>query len=251
MLTSRSSAATATSTWGRSLRERSRGLRLGRPCRCRRTLAARPRRPWPTRARILAEARGNPLAIIEFTEALNRAEHGGASTLTTGPLPVASAVQSAFTARIHRLRGLGSHFERASDPTSTGSPRPGHRAGGTGPRRVRRPARRVAAPSSPHDGGTVPTRRRLDRLRANRRRSFAARTRAELNALGDRPVVGRGASDVLVRLTPQELQVARPGRWRDEQPRDRRRTLPEPPHPASDDRTGRVSKPRDDAPPPR
>ncbi|WP_280262157.1 helix-turn-helix transcriptional regulator [Nocardia wallacei] len=57
----------------------------------------------PTRARILAEARGNPLAIIEFTAALTGREHGGAWSLPVEPLPVAGQVQDAYRARIAEL----------------------------------------------------------------------------------------------------------------------------------------------------
>ncbi|MEU6150786.1 AAA family ATPase [Actinosynnema sp. NPDC047251] len=56
----------------------------------------------PTRARVLAEARGNPLAIIEFTAALTDRQHGGWS-LPVEPLPVAKQVQDAFRARIDEL----------------------------------------------------------------------------------------------------------------------------------------------------
>ncbi|WP_040836039.1 ATP-binding protein [Nocardia brevicatena] len=59
----------------------------------------------PTRARVLAEARGNPLAIIEFTAALTNREHGGSHTwsLPVEPLPVARQVQDAFRSRISGL----------------------------------------------------------------------------------------------------------------------------------------------------
>ncbi|MGN9907762.1 helix-turn-helix transcriptional regulator [Phytohabitans sp. LJ34] len=59
----------------------------------------------PTRARILAEARGNPLAIIEFTAALTDRHHGGDHgwSLPVEPLPVARQVQDAFRARIGEL----------------------------------------------------------------------------------------------------------------------------------------------------
>jgi DNA-binding CsgD family transcriptional regulator len=56
----------------------------------------------PTRARILAEARGNPLAIIEFTAALTDRQHRGWPLLVE-PLPVVSQVQDAFRARIREL----------------------------------------------------------------------------------------------------------------------------------------------------
>ncbi|ONI78762.1 hypothetical protein ALI144C_28700 [Actinosynnema sp. ALI-1.44] len=62
-----------------------------------------------TRARILAEARGNPLAIIEFTTALTDRRHGGEHggehgwSLPVAPLPVATQVQEAFRARIGEL----------------------------------------------------------------------------------------------------------------------------------------------------
>ncbi|WP_280381199.1 ATP-binding protein [Nocardia wallacei] len=56
----------------------------------------------PMRARILAEAHGNPLAIIEFTAALTgRGGHGW--SLPVEPLPVARQVQDAFRARIGEL----------------------------------------------------------------------------------------------------------------------------------------------------
>lgn len=51
------------------------------------------------RARILAEAHGNPLAIIEFTAALT----GRGWSLPVEPLPVARQVQDAFRARIGEL----------------------------------------------------------------------------------------------------------------------------------------------------
>lgn len=59
----------------------------------------------PTRARILAEASGNPLAIIELTAALTaQTTRGGAAwTLPVGPLPVADAVQDAFRSQIGEL----------------------------------------------------------------------------------------------------------------------------------------------------
>ncbi|REF00711.1 ATP-binding protein [Thermomonospora umbrina] len=59
----------------------------------------------PTRARILAEAQGNPLAIIEFTAALTdrRGRAGFARALPVEPLPVAGRVQGAFRARIADL----------------------------------------------------------------------------------------------------------------------------------------------------
>uniref|UniRef100_UPI002454B214 ATP-binding protein n=1 Tax=Nocardia wallacei TaxID=480035 RepID=UPI002454B214 len=56
----------------------------------------------PMRARILAEARGNPLAIIEFTAALT-GRGGGGWSLPVEPLPVARQVQDAFRARIGEL----------------------------------------------------------------------------------------------------------------------------------------------------
>ncbi|MBB5956325.1 DNA-binding CsgD family transcriptional regulator [Saccharothrix tamanrassetensis] len=59
----------------------------------------------PTRARILTEARGNPLAIIEFTAALTDRRHGDDHgwSLPVEPLPVATQVQDAFRARIGEL----------------------------------------------------------------------------------------------------------------------------------------------------
>nr|CEL13242.1 putative transcriptional regulator [Kibdelosporangium sp. MJ126-NF4]CTQ98934.1 putative transcriptional regulator [Kibdelosporangium sp. MJ126-NF4] len=58
-----------------------------------------------TRARILAEARGNPLAIIEFTTALTDRRHGDDRgwSLPVEPLPVAKQIQDAFRARIGEL----------------------------------------------------------------------------------------------------------------------------------------------------
>jgi len=59
----------------------------------------------PTRTRVLAEARGNPLAIIEFAAALtDRNRIGGRPwSLPVEPLPVAGQVQEAFRARIRDL----------------------------------------------------------------------------------------------------------------------------------------------------
>ena len=59
----------------------------------------------PTRARILAEARGNPLAIIEFATALTALGGRGdrAWSLPVEPLPVAGQVQEAFRAQIGDL----------------------------------------------------------------------------------------------------------------------------------------------------
>jgi DNA-binding CsgD family transcriptional regulator len=59
----------------------------------------------PTRARILVEASGNPLAIIELTAALTARSGTGRTgwTLPVGPLPVADAVQDAFRAQIGEL----------------------------------------------------------------------------------------------------------------------------------------------------
>ncbi|SUA74318.1 Transcriptional regulatory protein devR (dosR) [Nocardia otitidiscaviarum] len=58
----------------------------------------------PMRARILADARGNPLAIIEFTAAItSRAATGSTWSLPVEPLPVDRQVQAAFSARIGTL----------------------------------------------------------------------------------------------------------------------------------------------------
>jgi DNA-binding CsgD family transcriptional regulator len=59
----------------------------------------------PTRARILAEASGNPLAIIELSAALTSRSGKGRMgwTLPVGPLPVAEAIQDAFRAQIGEL----------------------------------------------------------------------------------------------------------------------------------------------------
>jgi DNA-binding CsgD family transcriptional regulator len=56
----------------------------------------------PNRARILAEAQGNPLAIIEFAAALIE-RRGPARALPVEPLPVAGRLQDAFRERIARL----------------------------------------------------------------------------------------------------------------------------------------------------
>jgi DNA-binding CsgD family transcriptional regulator len=60
---------------------------------------------WPTRARILAEARGNPLAIVEFATALTE-RRSQSRALPVEPLPVVGRLQDAFQERISGLPAI-------------------------------------------------------------------------------------------------------------------------------------------------
>ncbi|WP_306358008.1 MULTISPECIES: AAA family ATPase [unclassified Nocardia] len=123
----------------------------------------------PMRARILADARGNPLAIIEFTAAItSRAATGSTWSLPVEPLPVDRQVQAAFSARIgalpeatRRLLVLAAAdvtadppiVVRAGERARTERRRPGTGRAGR-PHRAVRPANLV--PASPDSDRRLP-----------------------------------------------------------------------------------------------